>query len=87
MDQAVCDTSMTVRGIVIPADWDDAGNILSIAISGRGEKQYVVELDSVGKELKRFLRQEVEVVGVVGKGTKGWGRITIKAYELVRTYE
>jgi hypothetical protein len=85
--RTVNDTSKTVRGIVIPADWDDAGNVLTIAVSAPGEKQYIVEQNSLGIELKGFMRQEVEVIGVVGKGRKGWNSITLKAYEIVNTYD
>ena len=81
------DTSKTVRGIVIPADWDDAGNVLAIAVSAPGEKQYIVEQNSLEKDLKKLMRQEVEVIGVVGKESKGWNRITVEAYELVKAYE
>lgn len=85
-EQSVGERSKTVRGIVIPADWDDAGNVLAIAVSAPGEKQYIVEQNALEKELKRLIRQEVEVMGVVGKGRKGWNKITVKAYELIKTY-
>ena len=86
-EQIVRETPKTVRGIVIPADWDDAGNVLAIAVSAPGEKQYIVEHNALEKELKRLIRQEVEVMGVVGKGRKGWNKITVKAYELIKTYD
>ena len=86
-ERTVAETSKTVRGIVIPADWDDAGNILAIAVSAPGEKQYIIEQNALEKELKRLIRQEVEVMGVVGKGRKGWNKITVKAYELIKTYD
>jgi hypothetical protein len=86
-EQAVGDASKTVRGILVPIDWDEAGNILAIAVSAPGEKQYIVEQNSLEKELKRLMRQEVEVVGVVGKGRKGWNRITVKGYEIVKHSE
>jgi hypothetical protein len=85
--KTVGDTRKTVRGILIPADWDEAGNVLAVAVSAPGEKQYIVEQDSLGKELKRFMRQEIQVIGVVRKGRKGWNRIAVKAYELVKAYE
>lgn len=81
------DTSKTVRGILIPAAWDDAGNVLEIVLSAPGEKQYIVEQNALEKELKRLIRQEVEVMGVVGQGQKGRNRIKVRAYEVVRTYD
>jgi hypothetical protein len=73
----------TIRGILVPADWDEEGNALAVAISTPGENEYVIEPDSKGQELLRLLRQEVEVVGFVEKERKDRSRIiTVKSYAL-----
>lgn len=59
------DELTTVRGIVIPVDWDDDGNALAVAILGPGEEEHFVEQDEKGKELLELIRQEIEVSGVV----------------------
>lgn len=80
--KAVRDASTTITGILIPMDWDEHGNILAIAVSTPGEQEYVVEENSKGKELLGVIREEVEVTGVVGTGTKDRKTITVKSYVL-----
>jgi len=80
--RVVRDTSTTIRGILVPLDWDEDGNVLAIAVSTPGEQEYVVEEDSKGKELLGVIRQEVEVTGVVGTGTKDRKTITVNSYVL-----
>jgi len=54
-----------IRGIVIPADWDERGNVVAIAVSTYDEVEYLIENDEKGKELKAFIREEVEVSGTL----------------------
>jgi hypothetical protein len=72
----------TIRGILVPADWDEEGNAVAVAISTLGEDEYVIEPDPKGQELLRLLRQEVEVIGFVRKGKKDRRTISIKSYAL-----
>jgi hypothetical protein len=54
-----------IRGVVIPMDWDEQGNVVRIAISSHDEKEYLVEKGGKGHELLAFIRKEVEVGGEV----------------------
>jgi hypothetical protein len=76
------DELTTVRGIVIPVDWDEEGNTLVAAISGSNEQEYVIEQDKKGKELLKFIRHEIEVDGVVRKAINGRRTITVRSYRL-----
>lgn len=76
--------STTVRGIIIPVDWDDEGKALSAVLSSSGENDYIIEQNTRGKELMRLIRQEVEVFGVVGWGGKGRKRLSVKTYKVVK---
>lgn len=76
------DKLTTVRGIVIPVDWDEEGNTLVAAISGSNEQEYVIEQDKKGKELLEFIRHEIEVSGVVRNAIKGRKTITVRSYRL-----
>jgi hypothetical protein len=59
-------TVMTmIRGVIIPMDWDEHGNVVRIAISSHDEKEYLVEKGGKGSELLAFIRKEVDVGGVV----------------------
>ena len=77
------DKLTTVRGIVIPVDWDKEGNALAVAISSPDEQEYVIEQNEKRKELTELIRQEIEVSGVVRKAIKkGRKTITVKSYRL-----
>lgn len=81
----VGDELTTIRGIVIPVEWDGQGNALATTISSSGEQEYLVEQDRKGKELLRVIRKEVEVSGILGKTVKGRTTITVSSYELIRS--
>lgn len=57
----------TLRGIVIPVEWDAKGNVVAAAVSTYDEELYLIDGQDKGKELMRFMQQQVEVSGVVNK--------------------
>jgi hypothetical protein len=74
-------TLMRGRGVIIPVEWDENGNVVAVAISTHGEDEYVIENEGKERELKALIRQEVEVIGEVRK-RDGKRIIRIKAYTL-----
>ena len=54
---------VTIKGIVIPVDWDEKGNVVAIALSTNDEEEYQIEDKGKGGELKRLLREEIEING------------------------
>lgn len=69
------DKLITIRGLIMPAGWDEEGNINAVAISTFEEDQYLVHNDEKGEQLLPLIRQEVKITGELGQ--KG-GRKTIK---------
>ncbi len=59
-----------IRGIVIPAAWDQDGNIVSLAIATDDELEYLVETSQIVAKLMSLLRQEVEVTGTINQTEK-----------------
>jgi hypothetical protein len=55
----------TIRGLVIPVEWDDKGNILNVVISAFDEDEYFIEPDQTGRKLMSSIRQELEITGQV----------------------
>ena len=82
VDNNTYDELMTIRGIVIPVDWDEEGNALAVAILSAGEKEHFVEQDSEGKKLLGLMQQEVEVSGTVREMIRGHKVITVKSHRL-----
>jgi len=67
---------------VIPADWDEEGDAIAVAVSSLDEQEYFIERDEKGKELLQLMQQEVEVSGTVRKATRGHKIIRVKSYGL-----
>jgi hypothetical protein len=55
----------TIRGIVIPAAWDEKGNVISVAIATYDEEKYLVADNITGRRLMSLLKKNVTVDGVV----------------------
>jgi hypothetical protein len=56
---------VTIRGIVVPADWDEKGKVVAVAVSTYDEVEYFIENHEKKKGLKTVIREEVEVRGIV----------------------
>ena len=70
---------VTIRGIVIPVDWDEEGNIVAIAVSTHDEEEYLICGQDKGEELRAHIREEVEISGVLRK-EKGNKTIIVTDY-------
>jgi hypothetical protein len=56
---------ITVRGILLPVDWDEDGHVIGFALSGTDEKEYQIEVNDKKAELLALLQKEVEVTGLL----------------------
>jgi hypothetical protein len=77
----VGDKPLTIKGIVIPVDWDEEGKVVAAAISTHDEDEYLIDPNYKGKELLHFVREEVEVSGVA-KENKDKKIIAVQKYIL-----
>jgi hypothetical protein len=59
-----------LKGIVIPAAWDQNGNIISLAIATDDEQEYLIETRRMVTKLMSLLRQEVVVTGTIMPAAK-----------------
>ena len=73
----------TIRGLVLPVDWDDKGNVTATAISTHFEEEYLVDQNARGEALLAFLRQRVKVFGSIVENEKGKKIITVSKYEVL----
>ncbi|MBN2031863.1 MAG: hypothetical protein JW836_01195 [Deltaproteobacteria bacterium] len=75
-----------IRGVVIPMDWDDRGNVVRIAISSHDENEYMVEEQGKGLELLALIRKEVEVGGEISEENQKKA-IKVRRYKLKKAEE
>lgn len=60
-----------ISGIVVPAKWDDAGNVTGTAIQSFDENEYIIENDSTGVMLKELIHKSVVVNGKIRERLDG----------------
>lgn len=73
----------TLRGLILPVEWDERGTIRSIAISTNSEEEYLVDESPLADELLAFLRLRVKVRGYVREKENGKKIITAEKYEVL----
>jgi len=77
---------LKIRGVVVPKTWDENGKVVAITILTHDEDEYHVEAGGRGKELKTFIRENVEVLGTV-KPQEGIKVIQVKDFKLHKEIE
>jgi hypothetical protein len=76
---------ITVRGILVPVEWDESGRVLTTAVSTDQEDEFVID-DNKGEELRVHLRAEVEVTGRL-RESEGRRIIRVKKFALLRKFD
>jgi hypothetical protein len=75
--------SITIRGLLVPVDWDEKGNITKTAVSTYFEEEYLIEKNARGEALLPFLRQRVKVVGFMRMDDRGRKVVRVEEYEVI----
>jgi len=73
----------TIRGLILPSDWDDRGNVIATCITTYFEEEYFIDQNPRGEELLAFVRQRVKASGIVRDGNHGKKILTVKKYEIL----
>ena len=73
-----------IEGLIIPASWDNKGNVVDLAIATRDEEEYLITNKDQVARLKLFLRQEVEIKGIV-QTKEGKRIIEVKRFSKLET--
>jgi hypothetical protein len=75
--------NQTISGIVVPSQWDEAGNIIGLTIQSFNEIEYLVERRRTGQNLHLLLHKKVQVVGRVKEQLDGKKTISIRKFKLM----
>lgn len=73
----------TLKGLLVPASWDERGGITAATVSTYFEEDYLIDQNPLGEELLVFVRQRVKVIGFVREDQNGQKIITVKKYEIL----
>ncbi len=71
---------VNIKGILIPVDWDNKGNVIRAAIFSANEEEYIVEENEKGKKLYGLMQQVVEIKGLM-REEAGRKIITVELYQ------
>ena len=72
-----------IEGIIIPANWDNNGNVVNLAIATRDEQEYLITDKDQIAELRPLLRQDVEIEGIT-QIQKGKRIIKVKKFSKLK---
>ncbi|MGD9031807.1 MAG: hypothetical protein PVJ69_00175 [Desulfobacteraceae bacterium] len=73
---------ITIRGTILPDEWDKNGHVTSVGIGTEDEEDYIIFLDKIGEKLFKFVDRKVEATGTV-KNVYGDFVLTVNNYKLL----
>ena len=76
----------TLTGIILPAAWDEHGNVKGISINTNYEKEYLVEPNITGKELLNYIHEKVAIKGKIRERLDGSLHISVRSYQTLENY-
>ena len=79
-------TMICVEGIIIPANWDNKGNVVDLVLAARDEEEYLIGDKEQITRLKSFLRQEVKIKGIL-RTKEGKKIIKVKKFSKVKKHD
>ena len=76
----------TLEGIILPAAWDEHGNVKGISINTNYEKEYLVEPNITGRELLNYIHEKVAIKGKIRERLDGSLHISVRSYQPLENY-
>jgi hypothetical protein len=76
------DREITIRGTILPSEWDKNGHVTSIGIGTENEEDYIIFLDKIGEKLFKLVDRKVEATGTA-KNVYGDFVLTVNNYKLL----
>jgi hypothetical protein len=70
-----------IRGTVLPDKWDDANNVIGVAIETEEGEEYIVEPNERSNQLLPFVDELIEATGIVRERLDGAFTISVKRFE------
>ena len=73
----------TIKGILLPSNWDESGNVKGVSLHTDDEKEYRVELNAMGKKLLEHVHRKVEATGKLRERLDGSLNISVRNYNTI----
>jgi Tol biopolymer transport system component len=76
-----------ITGIIVPAKWNNNGNVVGVSIHAFDEKEYIVKTYKLGKALLQFVNQTVSVTGKVSERLDGRLIIEVSHFDVINRFD
>ena len=76
-----------ICGIILPAQWNENGNVIGVTIHTDDEKVYIVEHTKTGEELLNHVNQKVKARGKIRERIDGSLLISVGSYLSIENYK
>ena len=73
----------TIEGIITPSEWDDDYNVTKVKVSLSGEKEYLLDIQSQGRELLNKTGRQLKATGRIQCDDDGNKIMTLDDYEII----
>lgn len=73
---------LTIKGILIPEDWDESNRITKMVICTATEQEYLIEMNALGKELAGHKGLKAVLKGVLTDTGVKRKTIVVDQYEI-----
>ena len=73
----------TLTGIITPVQWDDHGQVTSVALSATDDEEYVIEN---GEKFIDLIQKSIEATGNVKRDKKAFKSIFIKKFVVLEMF-
>ena len=85
--EEIINNQTILRGIVLPVQWDETGNVVKISINTYDEKEYLINGDGRGRELFNHLKELVEIQGGIAQKTGSAEWVKVHRYSILKPFE
>ena len=70
----------TVKGVIIPSEWDNSGDFTKVSLSAIDDEEYLIEN---GEKFIELINQCISATGVIKRDKRSSKTIHIKKYSVV----
>ncbi len=76
-----------ICGMIFPGKWDEKRQVERLVIDTADQDEYFISLNKKGKELLKYLRQNVEITGDLTEDKDGNFIMNVISYRLMKNDE
>jgi hypothetical protein len=79
--------TITVRGLVVPSDWDEQDEVCAVTICADNEERYEVVDRKTVRALMKHMDEQIEAVGKLGEDDYGDEIFLVTSFEVIEDEE